>query len=84
MVEAGQQETQLLWLVRSVGVHLHHCAEALVQGPAEPGDVRCPESLLLGAVQHVDVSVCCRQLIRDRPGAVWTVVVHHKHVGVRH
>src|SRR5699024_3741085 len=53
------------------------------QAPAETGEVGGEQSILLGAVEHVDVVVGGGQLIGTVTGAVGTVVVHDEHIHLR-
>jgi hypothetical protein len=56
----------------------------VVLGPAEPGDVRGPESVLLGAVHHGDAIVASGDLVGEATGAVGAVVVDDEDARARH
>jgi hypothetical protein len=56
--------------VGEVGVHLHHELRSLGQRPLEARDVRSPETVLRGAVEHVHRLELGSQAIGDVTSAV--------------
>ena len=66
--------------MREVAVHFADVVVALVEGPAEAGQVRAPETFLGGAVQDVHPVVLGGQAVGDLAGAVGRAVVDHEHV----
>ena len=85
VVQGRQQAVQLLGLVGPVGVHLADHVVAAVQGHPEAVEVRRPQALLAGPVQHRDLWVGGRDRVCDRASAVRGVVVDDEevHVGLR-
>ena len=79
-----EQRGQLGRIVRSVGVHLHERAVAAIQRPAEAGQVGGAEPGLLRPVQHLNVLVGQRELVRQVAGAVRAVVVDDQQIRVGH
>ncbi len=65
--------------MREVGVHLHHVAGAVVERVAEARQVRRPDAVLLGAVQHLEPLVLGCQPIGESAGAVGRAVVDDEH-----
>ena len=78
----GQQPGQVLRPVRAVGVHLDDHVVAVLQRPAEAGDVGAAEARLLCPVHDLDVRVGLRELVGEVPGAVGAVIVDHQQVRV--
>lgn len=66
----------------AVGVHLDDHVVAVLQRPAEPGDVGAAEPRLFCPVHDLDVPVGLRELVREVPRAVGAVIVDHQQVRV--
>ena len=79
-----KEERQLFRLVRTVGVHFHQDVIACGQTPLETCDVGSSEAFLALAVKDMYLAVLCGEVVGKLSRAVWTVVVHHQDIGVRH
>ena len=71
--------------MREIGVHLNHQIRVQRQRPRETLNIRRSQSLLAGAMQHIDTTgaVRPRQLIRGHARAIRRIVVHHQHMQIR-
>jgi len=66
--------------VRSIRVRLEDVVIVAIERPLESSDISGAESLLAGAVHHVDSCVLGRELVGQFARAVRTVVINHEHL----
>ena len=74
---------QLLRRMRPIRIHLTQHIKILLQPPPEPRHIGTTQPALTGTMQHMNLRILGRQLIRGLPRPIRAIIINHQNIHLR-